>query len=73
MIAIELVKDRQTKKPAPDETKALVKYCFDRGLIILACGTYGNVLRFLMPLVITDEQLQQGLAIINDGFAAIRK
>jgi len=73
MIAMELVKDRHTKVPATEETKALVKYCFDRGLIILNCGTYGNILRFLMPLVITDEQLQKGLAIINDGFAALQK
>jgi len=71
MIAMELVKDRQTKTPAAEETKALIKYCFDRGLLILSCGTYGNVLRFLMPLVITDEQLQKGLEIIEDGFAAI--
>ena len=71
MIAMELVKDRAQKTPAADETKALVKYCFDRGLLILACGTYGNVIRFLMPLVITDEQLEQGLEIIDDGFAAI--
>jgi 4-aminobutyrate aminotransferase/(S)-3-amino-2-methylpropionate transaminase len=73
MIALELVKDRSTKEPAPEETKALVKYCLDRGLLILGCGTYGNVLRFLMPLVITDDELQKGLDIINDGFAAMRK
>ncbi|MFW2369080.1 MAG: 4-aminobutyrate--2-oxoglutarate transaminase [Desulforhopalus sp.] len=73
MIALELVKDRHTKTPAPEETKALVKYCFERGLIVLSCGTYGNVLRFLMPLVITDEQLEKGLAIIDDGFAAMRQ
>lgn len=73
MIAMELVKDRQSKAPASDETKALIKYCFDRGLIILSCGVYGNVLRFLMPLVITDEQLEKGLHIIDDGFAAISK
>lgn len=72
MIALELVEDRETKAPAADKTKALVSYCFERGLIILACGTYGNVLRFLMPLVITDEQLQRGLQIIDDGFAAMR-
>lgn len=72
MIAIELVKDRNTREPAAAETKALVSYCYARGLIILACGTYGNVVRFLMPLVITDEQLKKGLGIINDGFAEIR-
>ncbi len=71
MIAMELVKNRQTKAPAAEETKALVSYCFDHGLIVLACGTYGNVLRFLMPLVITDDQLEKGLAIIEEGFAAI--
>lgn len=73
MIALELVKDRHTKEPAAEETKALVKYCFERGVLILGCGTYGNVLRFLMPLVISEEQLQEGLAIIDDGFAAMRK
>ncbi len=72
MIAMELVKDRITKEPAVAETKALVKFCFDRGLIILACGAYGNIIRFLMPLVITDEQLKKGLAIVRDGLATIR-
>jgi 4-aminobutyrate aminotransferase/(S)-3-amino-2-methylpropionate transaminase len=73
MIAMELVKDRHAKTPATEETRALVKYCLERGLLILACGAYGNILRFLMPLVITDEQLQKGLAIIDDGLAALRK
>jgi len=73
MIAMELVKDRHTKEPASEETKTLVKYCLERGLLILACGAYGNILRFLMPLVITDEQLQRGLSIIDDGLAALRK
>lgn len=49
MTALELVKDHHTKVPAAEATKALVKYCFERGLLILSCGTYGNVLRFLMP------------------------
>jgi 4-aminobutyrate aminotransferase/(S)-3-amino-2-methylpropionate transaminase len=72
MIAMELVKDRTTKEPAAAETKALVKFCFDRGLIILACGAYGNIIRFLMPLVITEKQLDEGLAIVRDGLVAIR-
>lgn len=73
MIAMELVKDRATKIPAADEAKALVRYCFDNGLLILACGTYGNVIRFLMPLVITDEQLNKGLQTLEQGFAALSK
>jgi 4-aminobutyrate aminotransferase/(S)-3-amino-2-methylpropionate transaminase len=71
MTAMELVKDRASKTPAPDEAKALVKYCYDRGLIILSCGASGNVIRLLMPLVITAEQLDKGLEILNDGLAVI--
>ena len=73
MIAMELVKDRQTKVPAADEAKALVKFCQGKNLILLACGPYGNVIRFLMPLVITDEQLEKGLAIIEEGLATLGK
>jgi 4-aminobutyrate aminotransferase/(S)-3-amino-2-methylpropionate transaminase len=72
MISIELVHDREDKTPAPDKAKALVKYCLEKNLIILACGTYGNVIRFLMPLVITDEQLEQGMRIVDNGLTAIR-
>ena len=67
MLAMELVQDRHTKAPAADQTKALVKYCFERGLILLACGTLGNVIRLLMPLNIGDAELQRGLAIIEEG------
>ncbi len=72
MMAIELVSDRKDKTPAADKAKALVKYCLERNLIILACGTYGNIIRFLMPLVITDEQLEQGMQIVDNGLTAIR-
>ncbi len=71
MIAMELVKDNVRKTPAADETKQLASYCFEKGLLILGCGTYGNVIRFLMPLVITDEQLEAGLQILEDGFSEI--
>lgn len=71
MMAIELVKDRTTKEPATDQTKALVEYCYDKGLILLACGGYSNVIRALMPLVITDKQLERGLDIIEDGLRVV--
>ncbi len=71
MIAIELVHDRETKAPAPEKAKQLVDFCLERNLIILACGTYGNVIRLLMPLVITTEQLDKGLEIIDNGLTAI--
>jgi 4-aminobutyrate aminotransferase/(S)-3-amino-2-methylpropionate transaminase len=71
MMAMELVTDREAKTPATDAAKALANYCYDRGLILLTCGAHGNVVRLLMPLVITDDQLSKGLEIINDGLAAI--
>lgn len=73
MLAMELVKDRKTKAPAADEAKALLKYCFDRGLIVLACGGYGNVIRLLMPLVIEDDQLEKGLTILEEGLNALNR
>jgi 4-aminobutyrate aminotransferase / (S)-3-amino-2-methylpropionate transaminase / 5-aminovalerate transaminase len=73
MLAMELVKDRQTKEPAADKAKALVKYCHEKGLIILACGNFGNVIRTLMPLVITDEQLDRGMAILEEGLRFLSK
>jgi 4-aminobutyrate aminotransferase/(S)-3-amino-2-methylpropionate transaminase len=71
MMAMELVADRETKTPATEAAKALANYCYDRDLILLTCGAHGNVVRLLMPLVISDAQLNKGLEIINDGLTAI--
>ena len=72
-LVLELVKDRASKTPAADEAKALTKYCFERGLILLSCGSYGNVIRLLMPLVIEDEHLEKGLAIVEEGLNALSR
>lgn len=71
MVAMELVKDRETKEPAPAETAAIIQYAYEHGLILLKAGRYGNVLRFLPPLVITDEQLEEGLSVLRDGVASV--
>lgn len=73
MRAIELVKDRQTKEPDKASANALAKYCYEHGVVVLGAGTYGNVLRFAMPLVISDEELDEGLTVIENGLAAIDK
>ena len=73
MLALELVKDRVTKEPAADEAKALVKFCYERGLVILSCGNFSNVIRTLMPLVITDDQLERGLAIMEEGLTILSR
>jgi 4-aminobutyrate aminotransferase/(S)-3-amino-2-methylpropionate transaminase len=69
MIAFELVQPG-TKNPNAAAAKAVVTYCNQNGVIALACGTYGNVIRLLPPLVITDEQLADGLNVLA---AAVRE
>ena len=71
MLAIELVRDREKKTPATDETKKLVKRCYEKGLVLIACGNFGNVIRTLMPLVITDEQLDRGFDILESALQEI--
>ena len=53
MWALELVKDRATRAPAKEETNAVTQKAYERGLVTITAGTYGNVIRTLMPLVIT--------------------
>ncbi len=65
MRAIELVCDRRTQEPARDETAHLLRLCHERGLIILSAGTFGNVVRLLVPLVATAAQVHEGLAVIE--------
>ncbi len=67
MLALELVRDRETKEPATAVAKDLVRRCYEKGLVVLSCGHHGNVIRTLMPLVITDEQLDRGLAILAES------
>lgn len=73
MIGIELVKDRETKEPAKEETAQITQECLSQGLIIISAGVYGNVIRMLMPLVITDEQLERALNILEGAFAKVQK
>ncbi len=73
MLGLELVKDRVTKEPAAEEAKKLVQLCYEKGLIILSCGNYGNVIRTLMPLVITKEELDTGLSILEESFQDLER
>jgi 4-aminobutyrate aminotransferase/(S)-3-amino-2-methylpropionate transaminase len=72
MLGLELVKGER-REPAADEAKKLAAFCLERGLIILVCGTYSNVIRVLAPFVITDAELEQGLGILEQGLAEISK
>jgi 4-aminobutyrate aminotransferase/(S)-3-amino-2-methylpropionate transaminase len=68
MVAMELTQPG-TKTPNAAAAKSIVNYCNQQGVIVLACGTYGNVIRLLPPLVISDEQLADGLSVLG---AAVR-
>jgi 4-aminobutyrate aminotransferase / (S)-3-amino-2-methylpropionate transaminase / 5-aminovalerate transaminase len=71
MCAMEIVKDRQSKTPDKEAVGKIVKAAGERGLMLLSAGLYGNVIRLLMPLTITDEQLEEGLQILEEAFEAV--
>jgi len=66
MMAIEFVKNGDSQQPDGDLCQTIVANCAERGLIIISAGTFKNVIRILCPLVITDEQLNQGLDILEE-------
>ena len=66
MIGIELV--HEDKKPAPELTSRLLKLCLEEGLILIGCGTWSNVIRFIPPLIVTREELEKGLTILDKAF-----
>ncbi len=67
MLALELVADRESKEPAAELAKRTTAGARERGLILLSCGTYGNVIRILVPLVIDDDDLARGLEILEES------
>lgn len=73
MVALELVKDPETKEPFKDAVPVVIEECFKRGLLTMGAGIFGNVIRFLPPVVITDEQLEKGLEIFEEALAIALK
>jgi len=71
MCAIELVKDSATREPASDATKKVARYCYEHGLITITAGTYGNVMRILVPLTVTDAQFDEGLDVLESALAHV--
>jgi 4-aminobutyrate aminotransferase/(S)-3-amino-2-methylpropionate transaminase len=71
MAALELVRDRGTKVPAKEETERLIRLACERGLILIPAGTYGNVVRILVPLVVSDAELDEGLDVVERALAEI--
>lgn len=73
MIGLEFVKDMETKEPNGELVSAMVQACVQRGLMIEPAGRWGQVVRFLAPLVITDEQLEKGLDLFEEALVECLK
>jgi 4-aminobutyrate aminotransferase/(S)-3-amino-2-methylpropionate transaminase len=71
MQALELVRSRQTRAPAEEEAKRILQYCYEHGLIMITAGSYGNVIRLLVPLVITDSQMDEALDVLESALATV--
>jgi 4-aminobutyrate aminotransferase/(S)-3-amino-2-methylpropionate transaminase len=70
MLAIELVSDRETKAPASELATAVVEAALDRGLLLLKSGIYANCIRVLLPLVISDAELDEALGVWDEALQA---
>jgi len=70
MVAIELFKNGDVHQPDADRVKRVVTEAAQRGLVLLSCGVYGNVIRILVPLTASDAVLDEGLAILSASFDA---
>ena len=70
MLALELVEDGETKAPASGLAGATVAAARERGLVLLSCGLYGNVIRILVPLVVEDADLERGLELLEESLVA---
>ncbi len=71
MVGVELVMDRATKEPAAEKTGAIIKRCYEHGLIIMSCGALRNILRLMFPLVIEEDELSKGLDILEDAIKEV--
>jgi 4-aminobutyrate aminotransferase / (S)-3-amino-2-methylpropionate transaminase / 5-aminovalerate transaminase len=71
MRALELVRSADLREPAKQETEEVLRHCRERGLILLSAGTYGNVVRVLVPLVVTTEQFDEGLNVLESALTIV--
>jgi 4-aminobutyrate aminotransferase/(S)-3-amino-2-methylpropionate transaminase len=71
MQALELVQSPDKREPATEETKAITQYCYEHGVITISAGSYGNIIRLLMPLVITDAQMDEALNVLEGALKTV--
>jgi 4-aminobutyrate aminotransferase/(S)-3-amino-2-methylpropionate transaminase len=71
MQALELVRSKLTRQPADEETRQVSQYCYEHGLVTITAGSYSNVIRLLMPLVITDAQMDEAMDVLEAALAHV--
>jgi 4-aminobutyrate aminotransferase/(S)-3-amino-2-methylpropionate transaminase len=71
MQALELVRSRTTRQPADEETRQVSQYCYEHGLVTITAGSYSNVIRLLMPLVVTDAQMDEAMDVLEAALASV--
>jgi 4-aminobutyrate aminotransferase / (S)-3-amino-2-methylpropionate transaminase / 5-aminovalerate transaminase len=71
MQAMELVRSKSTRQPADEETRQVAQYCYEHGLVLITAGSYGNVIRLLMPLVVTDSQMDEAMDVLEGALAHV--
>jgi 4-aminobutyrate aminotransferase/(S)-3-amino-2-methylpropionate transaminase len=71
MRALELVRNVETREPAGEEAKRIVRYCYEHGVLTISAGTFSNIIRLLMPLVITDAQFEEALSVMEDALSSV--
>ena len=71
MQALELVRSKATREPADEETRQVAQYCYEHGLIMITAGTYSNVVRLLMPLVVTDAEMDEAMDVLESALAFV--
>src|SRR4029453_3115837 len=72
MRALELVKDRGKKEPDKERTDRVIRKACENGLLLVGAGTYGNVVRTLMPLVVSDAELTEGLDVLENALQSAK-
>ena len=73
MQAIELVRSADKREPASEETKQVTQYCYEHGLITITAGSYSNVVRVLVPLVVTSQQMDEGLDVLESALQMVHE
>jgi 4-aminobutyrate aminotransferase/(S)-3-amino-2-methylpropionate transaminase len=71
MQALELVRSKATRQPADEETRQVSQYCYEHGVVMITAGSYSNVIRLLMPLVITDAQFDEAMDVLEAALAHV--